>query len=120
MTVGVCREHRLHPDVVDPAGSEVVLVGEALTLVQAQTAQGDPVRVVAEAYPADVADALLASLDHKAMEVVVAPAEGRLQSGVEVGDGAVCPDQEPAPDQRADAAQDVCSATKLTAQAQQR
>lgn len=39
------------------------------------------------------------------MEMVVGPPESELQGGVKVGDVAVAPDQNPAPDQRADAPQ---------------
>jgi hypothetical protein len=51
--------------------------------------------VVAEAEAARVADAVFASLGHEAVEVVVAPPESELQGGVEVGDRAVAPDQNP-------------------------
>ena len=51
-------------------------------------------------------DAVLAPVDDKAMEMLVAPAQGELKGGVEVGNGTVAGDQEAAPDQRADAPQD--------------
>ena len=87
-----------------PAVGEVVFVHEALAGSKAEIGEANLMGVVAEAEAARVADAVLASMDHEAVEVLVAPAEDELQGGVEVGDGAVAPDQNPAPDQGADAA----------------
>jgi hypothetical protein len=52
-----------------------------------------------------VGHAVLPAVDDKAVQVLVAPAQGELEGGVEVGDAAVAADKEPAPDQRADATQ---------------
>jgi len=53
-----------------------------------------------------VGHAVLPAVDDKSVQVLVAPAEGELEGGVEVGDRAVAADKEPSPDQWADATQD--------------
>jgi hypothetical protein len=49
---------------------------------------------------------IAARLDGEAMEMLITPAQGCLQCGMQVGDAAVAADEQPSPDQRADAAQD--------------
>jgi hypothetical protein len=92
------RQDLLDPEVVLPAVDEVVLVPEALADAEPELAEPHAARVgIARV-------AVLAPLDDEAMQVLIAPAEGRLHGGMEVGDGAVAADQQPAPDQRADGA----------------
>ena len=98
-------QDRLHPDVVAPAVGQVVLVQEALANPETEGGEADRSRVVGEAEAASVADAVFAPVDKEAVEVVVAPVEDELQGGVKFGDRAVAADQDPAPDQRADAVQ---------------
>ena len=62
------------------------------------------VGIVAEADTADVADAVLATLDDEPMQVSARPTERDLQHRVQTGDGGVGPDEQSPPDQRADAA----------------
>jgi hypothetical protein len=52
-----------------------------------------------------VGHAVLPAVDDEAVQVLVAPARGDLERGVEIGDAAVAADKKPAPDQRADATQ---------------
>jgi hypothetical protein len=61
-------------------------------------------RIITEAEPAEVADAVLAAVTDETVQVLVAPAQGDLQRGMQVGDGAVAADEQTAPDQWADAA----------------
>jgi hypothetical protein len=44
-------------------------------------------------------------VDHEAVEVLVAPAEGELQGGMQIGDRTAAADEDPASDQGADAPQ---------------
>jgi hypothetical protein len=90
---------------VAPAVEEVVLVEEPLADPQAEIGKVDLICVVTEPETARVGDATLPAVDDEAVQVLVAPAEGELEGGVEVGDAAVAADQEAAPDQRADATQ---------------
>lgn len=82
---------------MDPAVGEVVLIAKALSFPQAEAAEGDFVRVVEEGRATDVGDAVLASVDHEAMEVFDGPAQGELEGGMQIGDPAVAADQEPPP-----------------------
>jgi hypothetical protein len=86
---GLRRQGLLHPDVVLPPISEVVFVYEALANPKTKIAKADFTGVVGEAEAARIPDAVLATVDHEAVEVVVAPAEGELQGGVQVSDRAV-------------------------------
>jgi hypothetical protein len=62
-------------------------------------------QIVPEPETARVGDAVFTAVHDEAVQVLVAPAEGELEGGVQVGDRAVAVDLEPAPDQRADATQ---------------
>jgi hypothetical protein len=62
------------------------------------------VGIVTEADTADVADAVLATLDDEPMQVAARPAERDLQHRVQTGDRGVGPDEQSPPDQRTDAA----------------
>ena len=62
--------------------------------------------IVTEADPAIMPDAVLTTLDDETVQVLVGPAQHSLASGVEIGDGTVAANEQAAPDQRADAAQD--------------
>jgi len=99
------RQDVLDPHVVLPAVGEVVFIEEAFTDAQAKVGQAHPSRIVAEADPAVTADPVLTAVEDKAVQVLIAPAQYSLKGGVEIGDGAVAPDEQAAPDQRADAAQ---------------
>jgi hypothetical protein len=50
-------------------------------------------------------DAVFTSLDDEAVQVLVSPAQGELEGGMQVGNGGVAANQQAAPDQRADAAE---------------
>src|SRR5438067_12530514 len=62
--------------------------------------------IVTEADPAVMPDAVVMAVDDEAVQVLVGPAQHALESGVQVGDGAVAMDKHAVPDQRANAAQD--------------
>ena len=83
-----------------PAVDEIVFIDEALADAQPEISQPHPARFDA------AIGAVVAPLDHEAVEVLITPAQSHLQGGMQVGDGAVAADEEPAPDQRADPAQD--------------
>jgi hypothetical protein len=83
-----------------PAIGEVVLVPEALTQAQPEIAEPHAARVGAAAIP------VAAPLDDKTVKVLITPAESCLRSGMQVGQGTVAADEQPAPDQRADVPQD--------------
>ena len=89
-----------------PAVGEVIFVQEALTNAEAKVGQAYVSGIVTEADPAVMPDAVLAAVDDEAVQVLVGPAQDSLQSVVEIGDGAVAANEQAAPDQRADAAQD--------------
>ena len=89
-----------------PAVGEVILIEEALTDSKAKVGQAHVSRIVAEADPAVMPDAVLTAVDDEAVQVLIAPAQRKLKGGVEIGDGAVAANEQAAPDQRADAAQD--------------
>jgi hypothetical protein len=63
------------------------------------------VRIVAKADATDAAATVVFATDAKAMQVGVIPAHGDLQGIMEIGDGAITADQQPAPDQRCDLTQ---------------
>jgi hypothetical protein len=90
---------------VAPAVDEVVLVEEPLSDAQAEVGKLDLMRVVAEPQTARVGHAVFPAVDDEAVQVLVAPAQGDLEGGVEVGEAAVASDQQLAPDQGADATQ---------------
>jgi hypothetical protein len=90
---------------VAPAVDEVVLVEEPLSDAQTEIGKLHLIRVVAEPQTARVGHAVLPAVDDEAVQVLVAPAQGELEGGVEIDDAAVAADKEPAPDQGADATQ---------------
>ncbi len=100
------RQDLLDSHVVLPAVGEVILVQEALTNAQAKVGQAYVSGIVTEADPAIMPDAVLTTLDDETVQVLVGPAQHSLASGVEIGDGTVAANEQAAPDQRADAAQD--------------
>jgi len=85
---------------VRPTIDEVVLIPEALTDAQAEISQMHTARVD-EAFRA-----VHTPVYDEAMQMLVAPTKGYLPRSVQVGDGAVSTNEQSAPDQRADAAQD--------------
>jgi hypothetical protein len=89
---GVRGQDPLYPYVVTPPVDEVVFVAEALSFPQTEIAEGDLVGVVAEGDAASVGPTKLNTVDHEAVEVVVPPAEDKLQGGVQIGDRAVASD----------------------------
>ncbi len=89
------RPDLLDPDVVLPAVGEVVLIQEALADTQIQIGQSHLARIAAATVP------ILPPLDDEAMEVLVAPVQGCLQGGMQLGDGVVTADEEAAPASRA-------------------
>jgi hypothetical protein len=54
------------------------MIGESFGASQAKIAQPNPPRVITEAGTADVADAVLATLDDEPVQVGARPAEGGL------------------------------------------
>jgi hypothetical protein len=110
-TGGVVSSRYQRHDLLDayvmlPAIGEVVLAQEALPNAEPQVSQPYLMWIVAKAEAAEVADAVLATVNHEAVEVLVAPVQSDLQRGMQVGSGAVATDEQSAPDQWADAAQD--------------
>jgi hypothetical protein len=61
---------------------------------------------VTEADPTIMTDAVFTPVNDEAVQMLVGPAKSRLQRRVQIGDGCVAADEQPAPDQRADTAQD--------------
>ena len=100
------RQDLLDADIVLPAIGEVVLVQEALPNAEAQVGQAYLARIITEGDPAEVADAVLATVNDEPVKVLVAPVQSDLQRGMQVGNGAVAADEQSAPDQWADATQD--------------
>lgn len=98
-------QHLFQADVVLPAVGQVVLVAEALAFAQPEVSEADLVRVIAEREAAAVRDAIVPPVNVEAMQVFILPAHGDLEDGVELGDGRVSAHQQPAPDERRDAAQ---------------
>src|SRR5712692_6907635 len=82
------RQDRFQPYVVAPAVEDVVLVEEPFADAQAEIGKLDLIRVVPEPETARVGNAVLTAVDDEAVQVLVAPAEGELEGGVEVGDRA--------------------------------
>jgi transposase-like protein len=83
-----------------PTIAEVILVLEALMDAQPEIGEMHASRVD------EALGAMLTSVNHEAMQMRLAPAEGDLQRSVQVGNGAVASNEQASPDQRADAAQD--------------
>jgi hypothetical protein len=71
------------------AVGEVVLVPETLTETASQGGQVYLERIIAEANAAKVAEAVLATVDDEAVEVLVAPARSDLRRGMRLSNGAV-------------------------------
>jgi hypothetical protein len=92
----------LDTDLTLPAVVEVILIGEALVCAEAEIRQADLCGLVGKADPAELGDAVVLAVDHKAMQMGVGPAEGDLDAMVQVGTGRGGMHQEPAPDERAD------------------
>lgn len=102
MLVWSRRHDLLNADLVAPGDVEVVLIEEALLRPKAKIGQADLVGVVGEAGPAEVSDAVVLAVNDELVEVGIAPAEGDLDDGVQLGDGRRIAHQQAVPDQRAD------------------
>jgi len=83
--------------------TEVVFVGEPLEAPQLELADQGSVGVGSEERAAIPMDAVLPAPDVEAVQVHVLPTERDLQNLVKAGDACVASQQQPAPDQRADA-----------------
>ena len=94
---------RFDTQVVLPAVADVVLLNEALAQTKAKVSELDLVGGVREADAADLAAAVVHPVEHKPVQVFVAPAQHELERGVQIGDRAVAPHQEAPPDHRTDA-----------------
>jgi hypothetical protein len=71
---------------VAPAVAEVVLVEEPFADAQTEIGKVDLMWIVPEPETARVGDAVFTAVDDEAVQVLVAPAEGELEGGVQVGD----------------------------------
>ena len=100
------RRDLFDPHVVLPAIGEVILIEEALADSEAKIGEMHAVRVIAEADAAETDDAVCPPVDDEAVQVLIRPAQHKLEGGLQVGDRGVAPDEDAAPDQRTDAAQD--------------
>jgi hypothetical protein len=76
------RRDLLDAHVVHPGVEEVVLVDETLSEAEPKAVKPNPASIVSEGEAPDVADAVLASVDHETMQVLVGPPEARLEHGV--------------------------------------
>jgi len=76
-----------------PAIGEVVLVHNPLADAQTKINLPHLARVIAKADATTVADAVLAAVDDEAVQVLVAPAQSRLQRRVQIGDGRIAGDE---------------------------
>jgi hypothetical protein len=77
-----------------PAVGEVILIEKAFTDSKAKVCQAYVSGIVTEADPAIMPNAVLAAVDDKAIQVLVAPAEDKLERRVEIGDGAVAANEQ--------------------------
>src|SRR5262249_28896535 len=106
-TLGLTRYHRFQTDVTLPLGVIIVHVAETLTRLKAETSEGDlpGVRRVA---------AIVFAEDVEMVKVFIAPREEDLQHAMEMCEGRITVDQQPAPDERTDVAQDdACNFSRL-------
>lgn len=81
-------EALLQPQFVHPEIAEVVLVEETLSQTEAEGGEQNLSRVVTEAGPAQMGDAVVLAVNMEAVEVGIAPAEGELPRGMQVGTAA--------------------------------
>jgi hypothetical protein len=95
-----CRDHL---PVRIPV-TEVVFVQKSLFDPESEVAKADLARIGGESDSTASADPVILAMDVEPVEVQVTPVESNLQDVMEVGDGAVCANQPPPPDHRADAA----------------
>ena len=103
-TVRLQRKDLLDAHVVLPAISEVILVEEALADAQSEINQPYLARIVSEADPAVMVDAVLTTVNGEAIEMLVCPTQADLERRVQVRDAAIAADEQAPPDQRADTA----------------
>ena len=99
---GLTRKDVLQAQPADPGAEIGVSVTEPLAEAKSQLTEPDLPRVVAESFPSGIGDAVLAAVDDKAVQVLTAPTEHRLQDRVQLGDRGVGGHQQPPSDQRAD------------------
>ncbi len=92
------------PDLVPPGIAEVILVEEPFVAAKLEAVEPDRVGVVRKRWSSDPADPVIPAVDAEAMEVGVSPAEGDLDDGMEINQGAVAAHQKPPPDHGADLA----------------
>jgi hypothetical protein len=95
-------QNAFEPELMLPEIAEVVLVAEAAVDAQAQVTEAHLPWIVGKADAARLGDAVVLAVDHKAVQVGVGPVEGNLEDVVEVGDGGIAANEQPAPDRRAD------------------
>src|SRR5258708_22401530 len=99
----VIRQDLLDANRVLPEVVEVVLIAELLARAETAIRQTQVGRVVGKGDPTEVGGAITLAVNHKAVEVGIGPGEGGLDDGVEICNRGITADQEPAPNERADA-----------------
>lgn len=87
-----------------PAVPEVILIQKSFAEAEVEIRQVDLIGVSVEARSAFVVHAELLAMDPETIEVVVAPAKGKLESIMKVRNALIGTKQEPTPDQWANAA----------------
>jgi hypothetical protein len=76
-----------------PAISEVVFVNEPLADAQTKIGQAYVSGIITEADSAVMTDAVLTPVNDEAVQMLVGPAQSRLQRRVQIGDGRVAADE---------------------------
>jgi hypothetical protein len=78
---------------------------EAFPKTEAELGQANALWVIGEGAASLVRNAIVSAVDLKAIQVRITPTHGDLNSVMEVSDAVVAPQEQSAPDHRADAAQ---------------
>ena len=98
-TRGITRYDRFEANITLPMGAVIIDIPEALPATETQCAQPDVSGV------SPVAPIVLA-VEVERVEMLAAPVKDDLEDGMEVREGGVAADEESAPDERTDLAQD--------------
>ena len=98
-TRGITRDDRFKANITLPMGAIIIDIPEALPATETQCAQPDVSGV------SPVAPIVLA-VEVERVEMLAAPVKDDLEDGMEVRQGGVAADEESAPDERTDLAQD--------------
>ena len=98
-TRGITRDDRFEANITLPMGPVILDIPEALPATETQCAQPDVSGV------SSVAPIVLA-VEVERVEMLAAPVKDNLEDGMEVRQGGVAADEESAPDERTDLAQD--------------